>query len=263
MSLRYAWLTMTISAHDAIWGPLLPGGAADQIVRRLGEAMGAGVLFPGEKLPTETELARRFDVSPMTVRQALAALRAEGYIHTRRGREGGSFVREDIADQIATVAERSTFSETDLRALTDWRRIISGGAAALAARIATPQNIATLEVAAQKVHEVTDEPGQYRLMDARFHILTAEIAASGRVVAAETEIQQELTTYIAPAPGVDDVVRASSHAAHLNILGAISQGRDHQARIAMEEHAESTYNWLMGLHLGQLDAASRHRRKAF
>ena len=59
---------------------------------RIGEAIGSGVLEPGERLPSEGELAARLAVAPMTLRQALAILRDAGFVETRRGRGGGSFV---------------------------------------------------------------------------------------------------------------------------------------------------------------------------
>ena len=74
--------------------PGAPEGAVEQIVRRVGEAIGAGILEPGAQLPPEAELAARLEVAPMTLRQALAVLRSAGFIETRRGRGGGSFVRE-------------------------------------------------------------------------------------------------------------------------------------------------------------------------
>ena len=81
-------------AIEVALGPARPEGAVEQIVRRIGEAIGAGILEPGTQLPPEAELATRLEVAPMTLRQALAVLRSAGFIETRRGRGGGSFVRE-------------------------------------------------------------------------------------------------------------------------------------------------------------------------
>lgn len=50
----------------------------------------AGRVTPGDKLPTEAALARRFGVNRHTVRRALAALQSEGVVHARRG--AGVFV---------------------------------------------------------------------------------------------------------------------------------------------------------------------------
>jgi DNA-binding GntR family transcriptional regulator len=64
--------------------------------RRIAEAMRASIRTgdypPGHRLPPESGLAERFDVSVPTVRQALAVLRAEGLLQSRHG--VGTFVRQ-------------------------------------------------------------------------------------------------------------------------------------------------------------------------
>lgn len=240
---------MGFTAADELWAPLIRGGASEQIFRRLGEAMGAGILRAGERLPSEPELAVRFGVSAMTVRQSLAVLRAEGYIQTRRGRSGGSYVADDIEERIAAVARRTPFTEEQLRELTDLRRAVSGEAAALAAERRNDADIAELERSLSVVDSTTDDSGSFRMNDARFHVLTAEIARSRRLIASETEIQEELTRLIVPLPGVKGV-RSSSHQGHVEIVRHISDGDAAGARLSMILHAESTFDWLIGLHLG-------------
>lgn len=53
-----------------------------------------GELLPGDKLPTEGELAAALGVSRMTLRQALASLEAKGVLLRRRGRGGGNFIAQ-------------------------------------------------------------------------------------------------------------------------------------------------------------------------
>ena len=54
----------------------------------------AGHLVPDDKLPSEEELAAALGVSRMTLRQALGSLEATGVLERRRGRAGGTFIRE-------------------------------------------------------------------------------------------------------------------------------------------------------------------------
>ena len=70
-----------------------------------------GGLTPGQRLPTESELAARFGVNRHTVRRALAALEAKGLVRIEQGR--GSFVQEDTVDYL--LARRVRFSENLLR----------------------------------------------------------------------------------------------------------------------------------------------------
>ena len=96
----------SVTARDVALAPLQAEGAVEQIVRRLGEAIGAGVLAPGERLPSELELAAQLGVAPMTLRQALQILRDAGFVETRRGRTGGSFVRDDLRRRSWWTASR-------------------------------------------------------------------------------------------------------------------------------------------------------------
>ncbi len=66
-----------------------------------------GALKPGDKLPTEKELSRQFNVSIVTVREALRGLELYGIIKKKRGKDGGVFVSEfdkDVVKKALTVA---------------------------------------------------------------------------------------------------------------------------------------------------------------
>lgn len=65
-----------------------------QIEDRVAEAIAAGELKPGDRLPSERELATRLNVSRMTLRQALDSLARRGLVRRSVGRRGGTFVAE-------------------------------------------------------------------------------------------------------------------------------------------------------------------------
>ena len=65
-----------------------------RIERWLRRRVAAGRLHPGDKLPTEEDLAAGLGVSRMTLRQALGSLENAGVVERRRGRAGGTFIRE-------------------------------------------------------------------------------------------------------------------------------------------------------------------------
>ena len=217
-----------VTARDVALAPLQAEGAVEQIVRRLGEAIGAGVLAPGERLPTELELAAQLGVAPMTLRQALQILRDAGFVETRRGRTGGSFVRDDPPAALVLDGEPPTRSA--LRELTDWRRAISGEAAALAAERASedgsPRGCAARR---RRPRGAVGEFAAFRLADARFHIAIAEAARSRRLIAAETQIQVEIAEMLRVVPG-PRLARAVSQAGHDPIVAAIVAGEAGEAR---------------------------------
>lgn len=107
---------------------------ADEIVARIAREIEDGRLAPGAKLPTEQAMATAMGVSRTVVREAVAALRAEGLIMTRQG--AGAFVTADThrsfrIDPIGLV------SLDDVISIMELRRAIEVEAAALAAGRAT------------------------------------------------------------------------------------------------------------------------------
>ena len=72
----------------------------EQIAERLAADIRSGLLAPGERLPSERELAKALEVSRASVREALAALQLRGVVETRAG--AGTFV---TAEQPATQTE--------------------------------------------------------------------------------------------------------------------------------------------------------------
>src|SRR5713226_9898171 len=67
---------------------------SDEIVRQIKEAMFTGKLRAGDKLPTERELAERFETSRASVREALRSLEHEGLIRIKKGAVGGIFIAD-------------------------------------------------------------------------------------------------------------------------------------------------------------------------
>jgi DNA-binding FadR family transcriptional regulator len=75
-----------------VWRPVRGGNAFEITVARLAQAIKLGLVVEGERLPAERDLAERLQVSRVTLREAIRALREAGYLESRRGRTGGTFV---------------------------------------------------------------------------------------------------------------------------------------------------------------------------
>ena len=67
-------------AREAVFAQLADAGRAEQVAQRLTDGIVLGVLDPGERLPSEPELARRFGVALITVREGLGILRVAGLV---------------------------------------------------------------------------------------------------------------------------------------------------------------------------------------
>src|SRR4051794_18894664 len=78
---------MSLSTEQTSFRPLQ---RYEQIAERLAADIRSGALVPGERLPSERELARTLEVSRASVREALASLQLQGVVETRKG--AGTFV---------------------------------------------------------------------------------------------------------------------------------------------------------------------------
>ena len=81
---------------ETFFRPVRPGNAFEETVQRLLQTIRLGVVAPGGSLPSERELALRLSVSRDTVRDAIRSLSDAGYLVSRRGRYGGTFVVEAL-----------------------------------------------------------------------------------------------------------------------------------------------------------------------
>ncbi|HXP22238.1 MAG TPA: UTRA domain-containing protein [Streptosporangiaceae bacterium] len=99
----------------SLWHPRLPGRKPPKIIRApgvtahgqiedwLADEIAAGRLAPGDRLPTEQDLAAWLGVSRMTLRHALAELAQRGLVTRTVGRSGGTFVAAPKLEQDFTV----------------------------------------------------------------------------------------------------------------------------------------------------------------
>ena len=86
----------SLPASEALLRPVRPGNAFEDTVGRLLQTIRLGVLAPGDSLPPERELAARLGVSRDTVREAIKSLADAGYLVSRRGRYGGTFLAHEL-----------------------------------------------------------------------------------------------------------------------------------------------------------------------
>jgi DNA-binding FadR family transcriptional regulator len=240
------------AVRATVFSPIGGEGLVQQTVRRLGEGIGMGLLKVGERLPTETDLAARLEISPMTLRQALAILRETGYIETSRGKGGGTVVK--TAKPFALPPEQMTISAEDLRDLTEYRVAVSAHAAALAAERATASEIEQLWRLIKQMRARKLPFSSYRPLDGRFHLEVAAASRSRRLTEAEATIQRTLLSSLSLAGDHPTKLSLkSSTDQHADIVRAIEARNGDQARHLMETHVRGTADILIGLRLGMIE----------
>jgi DNA-binding FadR family transcriptional regulator len=239
-------------AREVVFSPVADGAVVEQTVRRLGEAIGLGLIEVGERLPPEAELSARLAIAPMTLREALRILREAGYLETRRGRGGGTFVRRSLPQQPAREARRhlARLTVEELSDLMDFRVAVSGAAVALAAERRSEADLEALHELVERMAALDSFP-PYRRLDHRFHLAVASAARSPRLVTAETAIQADLAKLLRLIPESAEMLHVSNEQ-HRELLVAIRAGDGARARAVMEAHVRGTGDLLVGLRLGKL-----------
>lgn len=119
--------------------PHIPNMVVNQIVKLIAD----GVLKPGDKLPSELEMTRRFGISRISLREAMKLLEAKGFIESH-GRKG-KYIRSALDESISSPIENMiSVDHEKIWELLFVRRIIDSEAAALAAEKATSEQIDNL-----------------------------------------------------------------------------------------------------------------------
>ena len=222
--------------------PLGRERVSDVIAAQLEQAIRANELEPGDRLPSEQNLASEFGVGRTSVREALQKLRALGLVETRKGL--GNFVKNSQAgDPLTEFVNWTAGDPASIAQLLEVRVALEALAAALAATRATDGERAEIQRLASAPPPSATDPASVDALvawDTKFHmaILTAcrnqVVSRLHEVLIAElTDFRRRTLTL--PWAGSRS---AQDHAA---IAEAISRGDVAGARVAMANHLVTLY----------------------
>jgi DNA-binding FadR family transcriptional regulator len=230
---------------EALFRPVRAGNAFEETVERLLQAIKLGVVEPGERLPSERDLAGRFNVSRVTLREAIKALQDAGYVESRRGRYGGTFVQERLPKRGKASARRlAREMASGLDDALVFRRVLEVGAAEAAAlRVLDDYERAHLT---QRLDQCSQSGlHDYRRMDSRLHLAVAELTLSPSLTSAMAEVRMRLNGLLDAIPLLERNL-VHSNMQHAEIVDAILQHDPEGAREAMGEHLSGTAALLRG-----------------
>ena len=224
-----------------------------QIARTLAASIEDGRYVPGDRLPSERELADDFGVSRPTIRDAMIALEFQGLVEARQG--SGVYVK--AAPQISEAAER----DISALELAEARRLFEGEACALAATIITDEQLALLDqLVADMARDVAAEDLERHEME--LHVAIARATGNAAVCATVEDLwrlRQQSPNCAATLRRARISGRGDFIGEHRKIVAAMRTRDPKAARQAMHGHLAQAIDDLLGL--AESEALEQTREK--
>ncbi|HTW98930.1 MAG TPA: FadR/GntR family transcriptional regulator [Acidimicrobiales bacterium] len=221
----------------AQWREIRKDSLVQRLVVELRGQITSGRLAVGDRLPPEPELAGEFGVSRPLLREALAELRAEGFVQTFTGR--GTFVslptEEDLADAFAWQLRMPGTRRFSADELYEARGAIELCAVELAAERASAEEIATLEKLLASMTEASKDAAGYTAADVGFHVAVARASRNSLLPALLLPIVSTIVEGVFESHGAKGATELGI-AAHARILAALRSKDRVAARAAMSAH---------------------------
>lgn len=211
-----------------------------QIADQLAATIRTESMSAGERLPSERDLASRFEVSRQTVREALIALEVAGVVDIRLG--SGVYVQSPHVTANRIEHEDAPGPLEIIEA----RRIIETEAAGLSAQRISNEELHKLKAALRLIRESEDNGDivEAEAHDRKFHLLVAEGSRNSAIantvdwlwkLRSQTDISRFFHQKVrakGSQPSIDE---------HQKILEALIRRDPDAARSAMAEHIDRVY----------------------
>jgi GntR family transcriptional regulator, transcriptional repressor for pyruvate dehydrogenase complex len=219
-----------------MFAPVTVTRASSSIVDQIRAAIVGGQLSAGSRLPPERALAEQFEVSRVTVRDALRALEAMGLISVRVGARGGAFVTAPTGSVVAqTMSDMMLMSAVTPEDVVEARLIVELGTVTIACARATDEDLALLRELCERGRKALADKTYTRELSWDFHSLLAKAAHNGAVEGLTQSFRSSLSMHpIRTREGTKAHERTVDE--HLRILDALEQRDGGAARSEMARH---------------------------
>lgn len=194
-----------------------------------------GVFKSGDKLPSEMEIARQFNVGRQTVREALRLLELSGFLKIRKGAGGGSTVTNTILETLSkSFLDAAHMKNMSIAELTVARMGIEKLVTSLAVSNATDKDITILKENIVRAYKKIEQGVQAFEENIDFHVLLARASHNSVYVI----IVGSIMTVVAHFFRVPQMLAISKTILdeHKNILDAIIQRDEKKAVSLMDNH---------------------------
>ncbi len=215
------------------------GTLASRVAEKLLKKIGVEELAPGTRLPSEQAMARHFGVSRTVIREAIALLKADDLLETRKG--SGTFIRQPEVGQLPRWERLPADSVQSLLNLIEIRRAIEAEMAALAALRRTPAQLVEIDYALRRIERAVSTGSDAVEEDVQFHRCIAAATGNSYWMRFLEIYSLEIHSVVKATRGIEArqaEYAIKDRAEHEKIASAIASGDVELARAAAAEHME-------------------------
>lgn len=219
-----------------------PARLADLVVESIVDGIVSGSIPPRSVLPPESALSEQFQVSRITVREAIKLLEAKGLLEVRHG--VGAVVKDDASWNLLDGAVLAAAVKHDLSILDELvgvRIALESNLAGLAAEHATDEDRAEIEAIYHRLETETSQPEVFIQTDVEFHdrIMTASGNRLARSIVSTVHSQARTSMRYQGHPSIEAVTITNTE--HRVVLERILDRDTAGAAQAMTDHIRSAW----------------------
>jgi DNA-binding FadR family transcriptional regulator len=237
-----------VASDPNLFRPVSVERVSQGIVDQIKALIHGGKLTEGDRLPSERELCQQFDVSRVSVREALRVLEAGGLIEIRVGARGGAVVTSPTNARLgAGLADLVALSRLTPAHVTEARKVIEIAVLPLAVERADADDIATLRRMIADGYDALARDEYTMVLSSAFHVGIAKCAHNPAIESLVESFHGPMLTSMRQAQVAAPAMGRRGTDEHAAIVDAI-EARDVAAAVAvMTTHVDRTADLVRGL----------------
>jgi GntR family transcriptional repressor for pyruvate dehydrogenase complex len=228
--------------NAAMFNRVTASRVSDLIVDQIRLLIRDGHLTASDRLPSERELAERFGVSRVTVRDALRGLEANGLVTIRVGAHGGAFVTAPTSERVGErISDLLSLSVVSSAQVTEARQVLELAIVPLICERADEQDVdELLEICDRADAALASGEGYPVSLSADFHTRMAGATHNPAIEMFAQSFRGPMLASLLHAQDEDPEVGVKGTAEHRELVEAVQRRDVASAQETMRQHLART-----------------------
>lgn len=237
-----------MDVDKAIFSPVESKRTFEEISSNIKALIIEGVLKPGDRLPSETELAKQFQVGRQTIRESLRILELSGFVQVQKGFGGGPIIKDTILGKVTNLLlDAFKMEKIAASEFVEARSVIEKAIVNYAIDHAQADDIAALQDSIMKAKSNIENKSLATDINFEFHSILAKASGNNVFVILEGAINA-IHRLLRDESAVDLESSKKAVEAHEKILDALIK-KDRETAIALTEKHILTIGKTLNNHL--------------